>query len=389
VASSHEARAERRREQGNVLVFVTVALVALLGFAAWSTETGQAWTAKGQVQATSDAAALAGAGELLVPNANQPATPGAAVTAAQTYGQQNPVLGVPITIPSADIETGSWDTPSRTFTPLPGQTDPSLVRAVRVLSRRDATANGEVPTVLGQIFGVTGIPVSADAIGYIGYAGSMPPGSAVLPVAIDCCAISGSSCDQDYCQFVAANPPSPCTVNDGGQTATCLEFFASTTQNACWSALDSSDPAVSSADLEDIIRTSNATEASDAIYVDNGTKTSVIQEIHDRFEGSGGHYGSPAGTDLDGDGDSDSWLVPLPILECQNPGDGCASGSNQEIVGITCFDVQEVLTAPSKVIKGQFVCPSDPRFSSSACGVGFGPGGSVPTIDAQWPVLVR
>ena len=93
----------RRNERGSVLVFVTIALVALLAFAAWSTETGQAWTAKGQLQAASDSAALAGAGELLEPNAGQPSDPAAAVAAAQTFGAQNHSIGIPITIPAGDI----------------------------------------------------------------------------------------------------------------------------------------------------------------------------------------------------------------------------------------------------------------------------------------------
>ncbi|MGH7287834.1 MAG: pilus assembly protein TadG-related protein, partial [Myxococcota bacterium] len=83
----------RRSEQGNVLVFVTLALIALLAFAAWSTETGQAWTAKGQLQAASDSAAMAGAGELLDPNENDPADPGAAIAAAQSFGAQNHSIG--------------------------------------------------------------------------------------------------------------------------------------------------------------------------------------------------------------------------------------------------------------------------------------------------------
>src|SRR5262245_4481572 len=137
----------RRGERGNVLVFVTIALIALFGFAAWSTETGQAWMARGQLQAASDSAALAGAGELLDPNANQPAKPAAAIAAAQAFGAENKSLGVAIDIPAADIEIGSWDKQTRTFTPQPGSTDPAVVRAVRLMGRRDDTANGPIPTV--------------------------------------------------------------------------------------------------------------------------------------------------------------------------------------------------------------------------------------------------
>src|SRR5262245_62017481 len=138
----------RRAERGNVLVFVTIALIALFGFAAWSTETGQAWSARGQLQAASDSAALAGAGELLEPNAGQQADPAAATAAAQAFGLENKTNGTPIDIPAADIEIGSWDMDTRIFTPQPGATDPTVARSVRVMGRRDDVANGPIPTVL-------------------------------------------------------------------------------------------------------------------------------------------------------------------------------------------------------------------------------------------------
>ena len=382
-----------RRERGSILVFVTLALIALLAFAAWSTETGQAWTAKGQLQAASDSAALAGAGELVDPNAGDPSDPAAAIAAAQNYGASNHSIGVAITIPAGDIQTGSWDMESRVFTPLPGSTDPEQVRAVQVLGRRDEVANGPLDTVLGKIFGVDSISIAADAIAYIGFAGLMPPGTALLPIALDCCKISGSACDNDYCEELAGNPINPKPLTDGpnlGAMVTTLEFAATGEQNACWTVFGTDTPAVSASELRDIVQNGNPVPVGpDPIYLDNGTKTPVIDEIYNRFEGKQGYSGNPSGEDLDGDGDSDSWIVPLPIMQCQNPGPHCASGSPQKIVGVACFDIQEVLVTPEKWIKGMFVCPGDPRFDESACGVGFGPGGEVPTIDAQYPVLVQ
>jgi type II secretory pathway pseudopilin PulG len=388
----HDAR-PRRREGGNVIVFVTLALIALFGFAAWSTETGQAWTARGQLQAADDAAALAGAGALITPNAGEPADPAAAVAAAQTFGVQHEAIGEPIDILASDVQTGSWELATQTFTPLPGSTDPDLVRAVRVLARRDENANGPVPTVLGRILGVDGIAVTSSAIGYLGFAGLMPVDTALLPIALDCCQIAGAACEQDYCQYVASNPPNPCALEDGpnaGTQVTCLEFQSTPEQNACWTEMSPTDPSVSASGLQDVVQDGNPVPVGDQpIYIDNGTKTPVVDEISDRFEGGGDYTGNGSGEDLDGDGDADSWLVPLPILECQNPGAHCASGTPQRVVGVACFDIQEVIPTPNKIIKGSFVCPGDPRFSESACGVGFGPGGEVPTIDAQYPVLVE
>lgn len=388
----NQTNQERRAQRGNVLVFVTLSLIALFGFAAWSTETGQVWMARGQLQAGSDSAALAGAGELIDPNADQPSDPAAAIAAAQAFGIEHKSIGVDIDILAGDIETGSWDTTTRTFTPLPGSTDRTQVRAVRLLGRRDDTANGPIPTVLGRIMGVDSIAVNTEAVGYIGFAGLLPPGSALLPIAIDCCEISGSACDNDYCAEIAANPPNPKPVPGGdfaGQTVTALEFAAQGTQNACWTELDGVSTSISAAGLQDIVRDANPTTVGgQPIYVDNGTKTPVLDEIQKRFLGQGAYSGNPAGEDTNGNGTIDSWLVPLPIVECQNPGDGCAGGTPQRVVGVACFDLMWATTGSDKKIYGKFVCPSDPRFSDSDCGVGFGPGGEVPTIDAQYPVLV-
>jgi hypothetical protein len=144
------------------------------------------------------------------------------------------------------------------------------------------------------------------------------------------------------------------------------------------------------AGLEDVIKSENQTPVGpDPIYVDNGTKTPTIGLIRDRFLGLGDFAGNPAGQDTNGDGQIDSWVVTLPLVECQNPGDQCAQGTPARVVGVVCFDLQEVQVTPDKIIRGEFLCPTDPRFQRCDVG-GFGPGGTVDAgIDAQAPVLVR
>ena len=241
-------REVRRGERGNVLPFVTIALIAIIGFAAWSTETGQAWMAKGQLQAAADSAALAGVGELVKPDETS-SDPAAALAAAARYGAENHVLGASVTIPSNDVQTGSWDAASRVFTPLPGSSDRDVVRAVQVLARRDEVANGPVPTVLGRIFGIDGIRVDASATAYLGFAGQMPPGTALLPIAIDCCKISGASCDQNYCKYIDSHqPPNPCPLSKNtdfeGKVVSCFEFQATKDQNVCWTNLSPTNSGV-------------------------------------------------------------------------------------------------------------------------------------------------
>lgn len=379
---------DKAREKGSVLLFVTIGLLVLLAFTAWATETARVWQAKTQLQAAADASSLAGVGSLLTNNFTT-VDEAAARATATSYGPQHKALDTPITIAATDVDVGSWDLATRNFTPLPGSTDPGLVRAVRVRTRRDDNVNGPIQTILGKAIGVDSIPVNTEAVAHWGLAGSAGPGVVDLPITIDCCAISGdtpgSACTQHYCDTVRSEIPNPCPLSGGG-TTTCLEFYATPEQNACWTLFGEDSPAVNTSGLRDIIQSGNQYEIGpEPIYVDNGTKTPSIRDIRDRFLGLGDFAPDPAGTDTDGDGVVDSWVVVLPVVECQNPGDHCASGNPAELKSFICFDVHEVIPTPDGLIKGDFICPTDPRCDNA----GLGPGGVIPgAISSAYPVIV-
>lgn len=385
----NRSRVNRKAESGAVLVLVTIALVALVGFAAWSTETSRAWQTKNQLQAAADSAALAGAGSLLSADFLT-VDEGGARTAAITFGAEHIALGTMLTVAATDVEVGRWDYALQTFTALPGNTDPNVMRAVRVVTRRDNVLNGPVATVLGQALGVTSIPVNTDAVAEWGFAGSGGPGVVDLPIAIDCCAVAGNTpgaeCTLDYCETVTNTVPNPCLLSDGVTTTSCLEFFSTPEQNACWTEFDGSSPSVSVPGMTDIVEGGNPDDIGDEpIYIDNGTKTPVVQDIKDRFDIEGTDTGSHAGH-TEGDGIKDSWIVGLPMIECQNPGDQCAGGDTQYIVGFLCMDIHEIIVTPDKLIKGDFICSTDPRCDKT----GFGPGGGIiGSISADYPVIVN
>jgi hypothetical protein len=375
------SRAKAKREKGSILVFATISLVALLGIAGWSTETVRMWQAKSQLQSAADSAALAGVGSLFSADFST-VDPANARTAATTYGAQHKALGTSIMIAAADIETGSWDMASQTFTALPGNTDPDVVRAVRVVTRRDDVANGPIDTIFGAAVGVDSIPVNSDAVAEWGFAGSVDAGIVALPIAIDCCAVSGNTpgaeCTENYCETVTNTVPNPCLLSNG-DTTSCLEFFSTPEQNACWTAFDPNSPSISVPNMTDIVQNGNPDDIGlEPIYIDNGTKTPVVQDIKDRFD--------VEGTDTNANGIKDSWIVTLPMIECQNPGDKCAGGDSQHIVGFLCMDIHEIIVTPDKIIKGDFICSTDPRCDKP----GYGPGGSVVgSILSDFPVIVN
>jgi len=373
------SRAKTKREKGSVLVFITISIAMLLGFAAWSTETVRAWQTKNQLQAAADSAALAGVASMF--SADFSTIDSAAATAAATaYGAEHIALGTMLTVNATDVETGSWDYATETFTALPGNTDPAVVRAVRVVTRRDDVANGPVDTILARAMGVDSIPVNTDAIAEWGFAGSGGPGVADLPIVIDCCAIAGPGCTSNYCQSISDTISNPCQLSTGEWTS-CLEFHSTPEQNACWSEFDPNHPAISTPGLTEIVADGNAgTIGYDPIYLDNGTKTPVVQDIKDRFDAEGNDTSVPP------DGINDEWFVTLPVVECQNPGDQCASGDTQYIVGFLCMNIREIIVTPDKIIKGDFVCSDDPRCDTT----GFGPGGTLAgSFMSDFPVIVN
>src|SRR4051794_7277940 len=73
----------QRRERGQIVAIALMALVGFMGFAAFTTDLGIAWYAKRQLQASVDAAALAGAQDL-------PDLTTAAATATSYAGKQPP-----------------------------------------------------------------------------------------------------------------------------------------------------------------------------------------------------------------------------------------------------------------------------------------------------------
>jgi hypothetical protein len=306
-----------------------------------------------------------------------------------TYGAQHAALGTNLTIAAADVQVGSWNMATQTFTALPGNTDPNVMRAVRVVTRRDNSANGPINTILGRALGVNSIAVNTDAVAEWGFAGGAGPGVVDLPIAIDCCAVAGNTpgaeCTLDYCEVINTIPKL-CVLEDGVTQISCLEFHSTPEQNACWTEFDGGSPSISVPGMTDIVQGGNPDDiGNEPIYIDNGTKTPVVQDIKDRFDLEGTDTGSHAGH-VDGDGIKDSWIVGLPMIECQNPGDGCAGGDTQYIVGFLCMDIKEIEVTPGKVIKGDFICSTDPRCDKT----GFGPGGGIiGSISADFPVIVN
>jgi len=145
------------KEKGQSLVFVALAMILLLGFAAMSIDFGYLSISKDELRRTADAAALAAASQLIKKNYE------AGVEEATHFAQANSVAGTPVVInPDTDVEYGQ-------MRQIPGE-DPVFVPgatpfdSVRVTVRRTKDANGALPTFFAGILGHDQVEMTVSAV---------------------------------------------------------------------------------------------------------------------------------------------------------------------------------------------------------------------------------
>src|SRR5215831_8228198 len=176
--------------RGAVAVITAIFMLVLLAMGAAAIDIGHALVARNELQNVSDAAALAGDRALAIiyqgmsQSAQQTyvvtvANRATIVAAAQATAVANSAAGVPITVNAADIAIGTWAFATRTFTAT--NTTPT---AVRVIARRDSTANGPISTFLGKIVGISSVNVNAVATANLAALNAVPPADMNAPFGI-------------------------------------------------------------------------------------------------------------------------------------------------------------------------------------------------------------
>jgi Flp pilus assembly protein TadG len=100
-----------RQRKGAITVLVGAMFVMLMGFAAMAIDFSRLWSLRNELETSADAAALAGAVQLVPPNDTSFAR-----DSARAYALLNTAMGGTVTVDS--IELGSWDDPTSTFTEL-------------------------------------------------------------------------------------------------------------------------------------------------------------------------------------------------------------------------------------------------------------------------------
>ena len=184
--------------QGVIAIVVAIVLVLLVGLAALAIDIGHLCLVRNELQNGADAGALAGALSLYNDNGtaiNEGANQIAADTATANSSQ-----GVPVEVNysggnDGDAQRGHWSFATRSFTPNASlavidlwnasteelDLNPDFINAVRVITRREATP---VVSFFARIFGYENFQLTADAVAYIGFAGTLGPGDVDQPIAI-------------------------------------------------------------------------------------------------------------------------------------------------------------------------------------------------------------
>jgi hypothetical protein len=328
-----------RDRKGAVAVIVAVLLVVLIGFIALAVDVGYIMVTRNELQNVADAAALAGARELglvykTLSYTQQQSYACDRTTIVPTVKEtalKNKAAGTYIIINDSDnngdISIGDWNTITKTFTPTLNQPD-----AVRVISRRDSSANNPVTTFFAKILGINETAVSARAIAALTGAGKVDPGDIKLPIGISSYKFESEFCDTD----ITFNPTND-IYSCGGWTT----FDLGANDNNLRKDILLGEVAVPETYSSPEI-TANETSL-------NFIGGNLSDNTFDAFRLLFNKYGQ----DTNADGVVDFWSTLVAVYSstgCSNP------NKSQLIVGFATVEIYEVIGAPAKTIKAHIIC---------------------------------
>jgi len=182
---------------GATVIIVAIALVMLLGFGAFAVDIGYLYVVRNELQNAADAGALAGAAALY--NNDGTAVQPTANVIGQEAAMRNTAVRTAVEVTlngnSGDVQRGHYSFATGTFTPnasllpvslwnvsteeLDANTD--FINAVKVTTHRSAPA---APSFFSKIFGYDSFALAAEAVAYIGFAGTLYPLNVDKPIAM-------------------------------------------------------------------------------------------------------------------------------------------------------------------------------------------------------------
>jgi Flp pilus assembly protein TadG len=319
------AKSILRDESGVTAIVIGLVLFLLVGFAALSIDIGHICVARGELQNAADAGALAGA-RVLYNNQGTAINTGANQVAYDTAtANDSDMAAVEVNWSggnSGDVQRGHWTFATKTFTPndstapvdlwnvSSSELDQNLnfINAVRVIARRQATP---VASFFAGIFGHQGFQISADAVAYIGFAGTLLPFDVEQPIAICAEAIVNESGEYS-CNTGRM-------INSGQNVAT--------SETGGWTSFSQDDACTGGTNAQEVKSLVCGSGNPDSLSLGAETATNG-GEIQSAFNELLQCW-------LDTTGQTQPWNMTLPVVTC--PGNNV--GTCEELIGAVNVNV--------------------------------------------------
>lgn len=343
-------------QRGSVLIFVTLVLATLFGFAALAIDVGYLFVVRNELQNAADSAALAGANYLYPLNGANPNWV-LANTKATSAIQLNKASNATLT--DGQVSTGYWNI---TGSPIgvqatsitPGSKDMPTVKVT--ISKNNGNNGGGVATVFARVLGINSLDASATAVAVVASPGYTTKD--LFPVAVTKCM---------YDNYWDSNTSQPTT-----NPPLIFQIGSSYHYSGCdvgqWTSFDFDTNNVP--DVKNLIDYSTGAKTNpdpvklsiqDDIWIQPGTKTTIYSSVDA----------------CSARGDRSCEYVPVPVVCFNSP--TCSSldtHTQTPIVGFACLHILQADGGSTKSITVQMVAMGTTVNGEEVCkvsGGGFGP----------------
>lgn len=327
-------------QRGVTIVLVALLMFVFLGIAALAIDLSHLYVVGNELQNAADAGALAGArslyndnGTAVDPGANQTAY--AFATANKALAETGGAIAVDVNWEEGqnegtdvDVQRGHWCFFDGTFTAndslapvnLWGVSEteldmnPNFINAVKVVARRQDTPTA---SYFARIFGFEDFELAKEAVAYIGFAGTLAPGDADLPIAICSQSVTGDLSATECGTGYDCNIGRMLTDGEVKNSAAWTNFSqpcetASTTSMRPLLTCTESNP--------DLIKLGDSIGATNGVVdsiIGHPTQANLVDCWKSAFYDSDGDNEKDSPVDTDGDGWPDMpWNVNLPVVNC-------------------------------------------------------------------------
>ena len=372
---------DSKPQRGAVLALTAFLLIALIGVAAFAIDIGHLYVVKNELQNAADAGALAGGqflykdpgwdegeyGTMVNPKANEYAYETAKKNASDKIAVD--IKGGYGNLATDDVQRGHWSFANRKFTRLESEAPidlwgvatedldkmdgtyeyppgsglyPEFINAVKVTARRDDTP---ALSFFARIFGFEDFIMAADAVAYIGFAGTLGPNEADQPIAI--CEESVEDENGLYTCNVGMMLNSGADPSDHN-TAGWTDFSQPCSGAASTSEMTDllSDCTTGNPDIIELGGSIGTTGGVVDGLISQPAQPDIMDCWRSALYDSNGDDIPDASVDTDGDGWPDKfWNMTLPVISC--PGNNV--GNCSEVKGAVNVNVVWILEKENKI----------------------------------------